>query len=140
MANRRSSSATALSKRVQQAFGKRLQEIRRTGPNGRFQQADLAGALEVTRTTISNIENGRHRVFLDQVYAAAQKLGVSVERLLPALEEVLAETPVKTPLDVSLKEPEFRAVENVARRVMEREIDYVTEAGPRRLPREKRRR
>lgn len=71
-----------MSKRVQAEFGKRLQAHRK----GRRNQHQLAEALDVSRTTISNIERGRHRIFLDQAYLAANALGVQLSELLPTLE------------------------------------------------------
>jgi transcriptional regulator with XRE-family HTH domain len=48
----------------------------------------LAEVLHITRTSVSNIERGRHRVFLDQVFLAARRLGIGVTELLPDLESV----------------------------------------------------
>ncbi len=50
----------------------------------------IATALEVSRTSVSNIENGRHRIFLDQVYAAARALRVPVASLLPSEEDLVS--------------------------------------------------
>lgn len=87
MRKRRSSGDNGLAKRVQTEFGRRLKEARHSGV-GRVPQEVLATALAVTRTSISNIENGRHRVFLDQVYAAAQSLKIPVAQLLPDEAEI----------------------------------------------------
>jgi transcriptional regulator with XRE-family HTH domain len=96
MARHRSPEMVALSEKVQSLFGRRLQEIRKNGQRGWLHQDRLAAALHVTRTTISNIERGEHRVFLDQVYAAAYALGVDVSDLLPKLDEVYAAKGVRT--------------------------------------------
>lgn len=69
--------------RIQEGFGERLKAARGNTP-----QTVLAEALGVTRSSISNIENGRHRVFLDQVYAAARTLDVDLATLLPPLNAV----------------------------------------------------
>ena len=81
-----------MSLRVQLAFGARLRAVRKRNAERRINQDDLAGALEVTRTSVSNIERGRHRIFLDQVYVAAKQLGVEVAELLPTMDEVFRET------------------------------------------------
>ena len=88
MAKLRSTPKRNLSERLQEAFGKRLQEARKLSIP-RCSQQDLARGLDVTRTTISNIENGRHRIFLDQVYDAARVLNVPLSNLLPELAEVI---------------------------------------------------
>lgn len=82
MGKRRSSQSQEFCRRVQTAFGERLQSVR-LGSIPRISQAELADALGVSRTSVSNIENGRHRVFLDQIYAAAHALRVPVTTLLP---------------------------------------------------------
>ena len=89
MGKQRSSASRELSVSVQEAFGARLKQIRvKTTP--RFTQDMIASALEVSRTSVSNIENGRHRIFLDQVYAAAHVLNVPVSSLLPNTEELFS--------------------------------------------------
>lgn len=89
MAKQRSSASQDLSRRVQRTFGERLQRAR-TSADPKISQSIVAQALEVTRTSISNIENGRHRVFLDQVYAAARALGIPISMLLPDESEILS--------------------------------------------------
>jgi len=49
-------------------------------------QDRFAEALDVSRTTVSNIERGAQRIFLDQVYRAAEILDVPVTTLLPPQE------------------------------------------------------
>lgn len=71
---------------MQVAFGKRLKAARGDTP-----QSVLATALGVTRSSISNIENGRHRIFLDQVFALAAALKVDVADLLPSPADISAE-------------------------------------------------
>lgn len=46
-------------------------------------QQSFADALGVSRTTVSNIERGAQRVFLDQVYRVAEILGKPPTDLLP---------------------------------------------------------
>lgn len=87
MGKKRSPASRDLSGRIQAAFGQRLQECRAQAAP-RFSQQMIASALEVSRTSVSNIENGRHRIFLDQVYAAARVLRVPVAALLPNDEDL----------------------------------------------------
>jgi transcriptional regulator with XRE-family HTH domain len=84
MARLRSPEQRGVGKRVQVAFGRLLQIKRK----GRLKQDALAEALDVSRTSVSNIERGRHRVFLDQAYLAARALGIPLAELLPTVDEV----------------------------------------------------
>lgn len=120
MARRRSPESSALSQRVQVAFGKRLKEARRRAPRGRVQQDALAAALDVSRTSVSNIERGRHRIFLDQVYAAARELGVEVADLLPTLEEAFPSTPVQAAPNTHLSPQTVLKATDLARIIQER--------------------
>ena len=65
-------------------FGRALRNARNRDPANVIPQATMARAMGISRASVSNIENGRHRVFLDQVYAAARALGVDPRELLPA--------------------------------------------------------
>lgn len=102
--------------RAQSEFGRRLAEARqRKG----VKQLTLAGRLGLSRTSISNVERGDQRVSLDFVYQAAHVLGVSLEELLPALEEVV--TPVvgvRTASDASIGS---KVAEEALRAVLERQ-------------------
>lgn len=51
-------------------------------------QKTLAARLGLSRTSISNIERGTQRIFIDQLYEAADALKVDVSKFLPTLEEV----------------------------------------------------
>ena len=46
-------------------------------------QGQLADKMGVERTTYSNVESGRQRIFVDVVWRAAVVLGVPVQSLLP---------------------------------------------------------
>lgn len=87
--------------RAQREFGKRLSKARR---NKGLKQMTLGRHLGLSRTSISNIERGDQRVSLELVYQAALCLGVSLEELLPALEEVVEPmgARVRTASDVPL--------------------------------------
>jgi len=86
----------------------------------------LADALGVSRTTVSNIERGQHRIFLDQVYIAAKKIGVGVEDLLPSLAEVFSDMSISTASDVAFDPGTTKAAEEVARVVSEQLTSLVT--------------
>jgi transcriptional regulator with XRE-family HTH domain len=49
-------------------------------------QGQLAERIGLTRTSISNIENGRQKIQLHTLYALATALGVPVEILLPPVD------------------------------------------------------
>lgn len=66
-------------------FGRRLSKVRREKG---WKQVTLGNRLGLSRTSISNIERGDQRVSLELAYQAALILGVSLERLLPTLEEI----------------------------------------------------
>lgn len=53
----------------------------------RLTQGDLAGRLEVERTSITNIENGTQRATLLLLYGIAQELQVPLASLLPDLSD-----------------------------------------------------
>jgi transcriptional regulator with XRE-family HTH domain len=96
MTKRQTAGVSALRRRVQEAFGSRLKAARRENGQRRVKQDAIAEALEVTRTSVSNIERGRHRVFLDQAYLAARALGIEVSDLLPAMDEVFSDAEIST--------------------------------------------
>lgn len=50
-------------------------------------QKELADATELSRTSIANLEAGRQRLVLDDLYAAAEVLGVDICVLLPSRAE-----------------------------------------------------
>lgn len=85
--------------RVARAFGTQLQAVRKK--HGMKQDA-FADAMGVSRTTVSNIECGRQRVFLDQVVRAAEVLEVSLLDLLPAADYAPKRTLVLTATDARI--------------------------------------
>jgi transcriptional regulator with XRE-family HTH domain len=85
-----------------------------------MQQDALAVALDVSRTSISNIERGHHRVFLDQVYAAARELGVDISDLLPTMEEVFPSSELRTSPDAMVSAQSVLTVTDLARTIQER--------------------
>lgn len=62
-------------------FGEMLRKTRlRRG----LTQRDLAKAMELSRTSITNIELGKQKVLLHQLYSLAKILGVNPKKLLPS--------------------------------------------------------
>jgi transcriptional regulator with XRE-family HTH domain len=51
-------------------------------------QVELARAVGVARTSITNLEGGRQRVTLDHLFKIAQALGVELRDLIPSNTEV----------------------------------------------------
>lgn len=60
-------------------LGQRIREARR---QRKFTQEKLAAAVQLTRTSITNIECGRQPVLAHHLVAFAKALGVTVESLL----------------------------------------------------------
>ena len=117
MGKTRSVESRTLSRNVQRAFGKRLSQARaRSKP--KIAQSVIARALEVSRTSISNIETGRHRVFLDQAYVAARQLGVPLSDLLPGDSEVFGTSPVSYPHSAGFPASDTRLVPYVQEALM----------------------
>lgn len=109
MARRRDPRTAAIGQLVQRGFGKRLKQARKG-----MKQQTLAADLHITRTSVSNIEHGRHRIFLDQVYIAAHSLGVPIEALLPPISDVFPQDTVSFASDVPVSHLSAKAVTEVA--------------------------
>ena len=63
------------------AFGKLVQAHRRRLEG--MTQAELGRRVGLSRTSVNNIENGRHHASLRQLFAIAEALQVSPEAILP---------------------------------------------------------
>lgn len=114
LSQRRPDRSYETSRRIQRAFGMRLKQAREA--KGGLQKI-LADQLGLSRTSISNIERGTHRVFLDQVYAAAHALRVEVTDLLPPVSEVYAEFGVHAASDDPLPDAAAVNAREVARSI-----------------------
>ena len=97
---------------VQEAFGRRLRAERLRRNVG---QKVIASGLRISRTTVSNLERGVQRPYLDQVYAAAQVLGITAAELLPADADFSATSMISAaePLSTAERTALERAVANV---------------------------
>lgn len=51
-------------------------------------QQDLATAIGLSRTSVTNIEQGRHRIQIHVLYGIARALGTEPQELLPPLAAV----------------------------------------------------
>ena len=68
--------------RLYVAFGELIVAHRRRWKGG-MTQAELGRRIGLSRTSVTNIEQGRHRVSLDKFLRIAAALEVSPEALLP---------------------------------------------------------
>lgn len=125
MPRKRDPQTSAIGKLVQRGFGERLQRARNRVSR---KQHTLAADLHITRTSVSNIERGRHRVFLDQVYIAAHSLGVSIEELLPPLSDVFSEDTISFASDASVSNDSAKAVTEIAQTLREHLADKSSSA------------
>jgi transcriptional regulator with XRE-family HTH domain len=69
-------------------LGKRLRDARK---QRKFTQEKLATAVQLTRTSITNIEGGRQPVLAHHLVRLARALDVTVQDLLPPTETVKPE-------------------------------------------------
>jgi transcriptional regulator with XRE-family HTH domain len=88
-------------------FGRLVREHRR-----RFglTQTQLGERVGLSRTSITNIEQGRQKVLLHQVYLLAESLGATIESLLPHIsssELTLPDLEEKLPKDLTGPEREW---------------------------------
>lgn len=74
-------------------LGRRIADFRGRLP-GAPSQAEIAKRThgEISRSAIANIETGRHRVAVHQLYILASALDRSVEELLPSPEEIAGDS------------------------------------------------
>ncbi len=66
-------------------IGERIRENR---IEKNLKQSDLAERVEINRTSISNIEKGRHQPPLHLIYKISEALEIDIQKLLPALDEL----------------------------------------------------
>lgn len=99
VAKRRDGKRLEVCKRIQRAFGERFRAARKSGG---FMQKTIGVEMNLTRTTISNIERGTQRLYLDQVFHAAHVLGKDVQELLPSVADIYDTPDIRTPSDAPL--------------------------------------
>jgi transcriptional regulator with XRE-family HTH domain len=107
-----------MARQVAREVGRRLKTARR---ERRIAQDAFAQAMGVSRTTASNIECGHQRLFLDQIYRAAEILGVPIETLLPTQQHSEQQPVVHAAADDPLSRDDARQVADVARELVARQ-------------------
>lgn len=93
----------ANSELVYEAVGARIHELRKQRG---MTQDQLASQVDLTRTSITNIEAGRQKILLHTLFELAAALGVEPLELLPSSLELVKARGQKGP-DVSEKEREW---------------------------------
>lgn len=84
------------------------QRIRRRRKNLQLTQEALAPRLGMSRASLANIETGRQRLLVDQLYSVAEALNLTPGDLLPAMKSTETPAPEKLPLpkDLNAKQKE----------------------------------
>lgn len=72
------------------ALGKRIREKRLSSG---LTQAELAERIAISRTSLTNMELGRQRLLVDQLYKVAEVLNTQPRDLLPAPTELVGAGP-----------------------------------------------
>ena len=88
---------------VYHQIGKRIGELRRLRVPPLSQQ-DLAKRVGLTRVSITNIENGRHRIQVHTLYAIARALEVPVVQLLTDSLKQAAAYPFAQPVTNTVRD------------------------------------
>lgn len=78
-------------------IGKSLANSRKKNPQ--LTQETLANRLNLTRTSISNIERGSQKAPLDLIYRYCETIGVEISDVLPNFNDVCITTS-GTPVDI----------------------------------------
>jgi transcriptional regulator with XRE-family HTH domain len=69
------------------AIGSLIEAARKSVNDKKITQTELANHIGLTRTSIVNIERGKHRIQIHLLYKIASYLGVELSKLLPALQK-----------------------------------------------------
>jgi transcriptional regulator with XRE-family HTH domain len=103
--------------------GRRVSDFRNSLP-GNVTQSDVAARTsgELSRSAIANIETGRHRVALHQLYVLADALGCRPEEFFPSAEEF--RSTAKMPRGAREEDP--AATMMMERLEREREVSVLT--------------
>jgi transcriptional regulator with XRE-family HTH domain len=114
MGKRRDGRHLEACKRLQMEFGRRLKAAREE--RGEMQK-QLAGRMGLSRTSVSNLERGKQRIYLDQLFQASHLLDLALDRLLPPLEKVFPRHSLRTatddPLSTKAEEEATRVIRTV---------------------------
>ena len=68
-------------------IGEKIKRIREA-QSPRMSQEDLAKLLGLTRTSITNIENGNQKLTLDTIYTLCERFSLQVQDVLPTTADV----------------------------------------------------
>jgi len=93
---------------IYEKIGKRIADVREQ-VTPRLSQARLANRVSLSRTSIVNIECGRHRIQIHVLYDIARVLEVDPRDLLPSIDAVEPRIPRGLERDLGAIEPEGRA-------------------------------
>jgi transcriptional regulator with XRE-family HTH domain len=74
-----------LKSNLYEIIGLRIKNFRE---NKKISQTELGDKVELTRSSVANIESGRQKVQIDTLYNIAQTLEVEIQDLLPKLVEL----------------------------------------------------
>lgn len=120
MPRKREGRTLELSRHIQKVFGANLAKARLAAPQPLLQQ-DLARRLNLSRTSVSNIECGTQGISLVQAYLAARAVGVDVRKLLPEMDQVFPTGAVSVaeddPLGIEVEGIALKVVEKIERRL-----------------------
>jgi transcriptional regulator with XRE-family HTH domain len=95
------------------ALGKKIKEKRRA--NG-LTQSELADAISISRTSLTNMELGRQRLLIDQLYKMAAALNAKPQELLPQPSELVSAAKAREAVDATLPESVQRFAEKIRSR------------------------
>jgi putative transcriptional regulator len=112
MPKRRDTKTREICERIQGVFGERLKALRTDRGMG---QKALAPHMQLSRTSVSNLECGLHLPSLDEVYRAAHCFGVPVEALLPAVQEVFPDGAIHAAADDPLSDEDTLVATQIVR-------------------------
>jgi transcriptional regulator with XRE-family HTH domain len=73
------------SRTLYEDVGRRIRDVRLERG---ISQEELAAALSLTRTSVTNIERGRQRILVHTLLQVAEVLGTHVGKLLPSVESI----------------------------------------------------
>lgn len=92
------------------AIGKRIREAR---VKLSLTQEELAAALRMSRTSVTNIEKGRQHVLVHTLYAIASVLKIDVRQLLPGSEISSVRYNSSSPTPDGISEKEWKYIRPV---------------------------
>ena len=91
------------------ALGKKIRERRQASG---LTQMELADRVSISRTSLTNMELGRQRLLIDQLYKMAEVLNAKPQDLLPQPSELVSASKRQTP-----EEPIPESVHRFAERI-----------------------